>query len=42
MHNEEEFPEPMLFKPERFLKPDGSLNDNVRDPATAIFGFGRR
>ncbi|KAJ2929185.1 hypothetical protein H1R20_g7906, partial [Candolleomyces eurysporus] len=42
MHNEEEFPEPMAFKPERFLNPDGSLNEHVRDPATAIFGFGRR
>ncbi|KAJ2917559.1 hypothetical protein MD484_g2877, partial [Candolleomyces efflorescens] len=42
MHNEEEFPEPMSFKPERFLNPDGSLNESVRDPATAVFGFGRR
>ncbi|RXW12792.1 hypothetical protein EST38_g13061 [Candolleomyces aberdarensis] len=42
MHNEEEFPEPMEFKPERFLNPDGSLNGQIRDPATAVFGFGKR
>jgi hypothetical protein len=42
MHNEEKFPNPMEFKPERFLNPDGSLNENIRDPATAVFGFGRR
>ncbi|KAJ2915292.1 hypothetical protein MD484_g5148, partial [Candolleomyces efflorescens] len=42
MHNEEDFPNPMEFKPERFLNSDGSLNESIRDPATAVFGFGRR
>jgi cytochrome P450 len=42
MHNEDEFPNPMKFEPERFLNPDGSLNDHIRDPAAAVFGFGRR
>ncbi|KAA1476680.1 cytochrome P450-like protein [Dentipellis sp. KUC8613] len=34
----DEYPEPESFKPERFIKPDETLNDdNVRH----IFGFGR-
>ncbi|KAI0334579.1 cytochrome P450 [Cubamyces sp. BRFM 1775] len=35
------YPEPDQFLPERFLK-DGGIDPNVRDPATFIFGFGRR
>jgi len=42
LHNEEDYPEPELFNPSRFLDADGKLNPNVRDPATAAFGFGRR
>jgi len=41
LHNEEDFPEPDSFKPERFMK-NGQLDPTVRDPATAAFGFGRR
>ncbi|KAH8103319.1 cytochrome P450 [Cristinia sonorae] len=41
LHNPDEFPEPETFKPERFLK-DGHIDPDVRDPATAAFGFGRR
>lgn len=37
--NETLYPDPEDFKPERFLREDGSLND--RDPTT-VFGFGRR
>jgi cytochrome P450 len=34
------YPEPDLFKPERFLSPDGTLRE---DPAlTSVFGFGKR
>ena len=34
------YPEPDSFKPERFINPDGSLND---DPVvTSLFGFGKR
>lgn len=42
LHDPVEYPEPELFKPERFLHPDGSLNDAVQDPSIACFGFGRR
>ena len=41
LHNEDEYPDPFAFKPERFLK-DGKLNPNIRDPALMAFGFGRR
>ncbi|KAJ7483512.1 cytochrome P450 [Mycena latifolia] len=40
MHDEEMYPEPHSFKPERFLL-NGKLNPAVRDPEAA-FGFGRR
>ncbi|KAI0081475.1 cytochrome P450 [Panus rudis PR-1116 ss-1] len=32
------YAEPEEFKPERFLRPDGSLNPDIRDPKTTIFG----
>ncbi|KAL0954893.1 hypothetical protein HGRIS_003826 [Hohenbuehelia grisea] len=35
------YPEPDKFIPERFLK-NGVINNNIRDPRTLIFGFGRR
>lgn len=38
-HDETKYPDPMAFKPERFINPDGSLNDDDRIMA---FGFGRR
>ncbi|RPD62686.1 CyP450 monooxygenase [Lentinus tigrinus ALCF2SS1-7] len=41
LHDQEEYPEPERFLPERFIK-DGKLNPDVRDPGTAAFGFGRR
>ncbi|TFK41770.1 cytochrome P450 [Crucibulum laeve] len=41
LHDEEEYPDSLTFKPERFLK-DGKLNPEVRDPASLAFGFGRR
>ncbi|KAJ7089521.1 cytochrome P450 [Mycena epipterygia] len=40
LHNEDMYPDPSAFKPERFLR-DGKLNPDVRDPQAA-FGFGRR
>ena len=41
LNNEQDYPEPHEFKPERFLK-DGRLNNSVRDPMDIAFGFGRR
>ncbi|KAF9243542.1 cytochrome P450 [Melanogaster broomeanus] len=38
-HNEEKYPEPFDFIPERFLTTDGNLND---DTVGFAFGFGRR
>ncbi|KAE9397208.1 cytochrome P450, partial [Gymnopus androsaceus JB14] len=41
LHTEEDYPEPELFNPSRFLDAEGKLNPNVKDPETAAFGFGR-
>jgi hypothetical protein len=41
LHNEADYPNPELFRPERFLK-EGKLNNDVRDPIAISFGFGRR
>ncbi|KAF8811640.1 cytochrome P450 [Phlegmacium glaucopus] len=41
LYNEDEYPDPYAFKPERFIK-NGQLDPNIRDPALIVFGFGRR
>jgi cytochrome P450 len=41
LRNEEDYPNPDAFEPERFLK-DGRLNLAIREPSTMAFGFGRR
>jgi cytochrome P450 len=41
LHYKDEYPDPLIFRPERFLKANGQLDPDVRDP-TAAFGFGRR
>ncbi|KAF8910206.1 cytochrome P450 [Gymnopilus junonius] len=42
LHDEEDYPDPFSFRPERFLTEDGKLNSAVRDPSLMAFGFGRR
>ncbi|KAH9903302.1 cytochrome P450 [Cubamyces lactineus] len=41
MHNPDLYPEPDVFNPDRFVR-DGQVRDDVLDPASIIFGFGRR
>ncbi|KAJ7071660.1 cytochrome P450 [Mycena amicta] len=41
LHDEKTYPDPHEFKPERWLRPDGTLDQNLPQPASA-FGFGRR
>lgn len=50
MHDPEMYPDPMEFKPERFLrttKTDSGelkyeLSKDVLDPSSVVFGYGRR
>ncbi|TFY82801.1 hypothetical protein EWM64_g1209 [Hericium alpestre] len=39
LHDPEKYPDPHAFKPERFLREDGTLNN---DDVQIAFGFGRR
>lgn len=41
MHDKDNYPDPLAFKPERWLTPDGKLDPEILEP-TAAFGFGRR
>jgi len=42
LHDENVYPDPSTFRPERFLTEDGKLNADIQDPTTIVFGFGRR
>ncbi|TEB22785.1 cytochrome P450 [Coprinellus micaceus] len=41
LHDPAVYKDPLEFNPDRFIK-DGQLDPSVRDPASAIFGYGRR
>lgn len=40
LHNADEYPNPELFDPDRFMKMPG--REPARDPRMAVFGFGKR
>ena len=40
--NEEKYPDPEKFIPERFLDSSGQLDLSAGDPEDFVFGFGRR
>ena len=42
LHDNEAYPDPLAFKPERFLTREGKFDHTVRDPELAAFGYGRR
>ncbi|KAF8661202.1 hypothetical protein AX16_001482 [Volvariella volvacea WC 439] len=40
-HDENLYPDPFTFNPDRFIK-DGKIDPTIKDPQTIVFGFGRR
>jgi len=43
LHDEDIYPDPFAFKPERFLTEDGlRIRMDIKDPGFAFWGFGRR
>ena len=41
-HDEEVYPDPHAFNPDRFLTEDGQIDPSVPDPEQRVFGSGRR
>jgi hypothetical protein len=41
LHDENVYPDPHTFKPERWLTASGQLDPNAKEPL-AFFGYGRR
>ncbi|KAJ3740433.1 cytochrome P450 [Lentinula detonsa] len=42
LYSVEDYPQPHLFNPSRFLDANGNINPKIKDPAASTFGFGRR
>lgn len=42
MHDPETFPDPMDFRPERYLAAEGDMYHTTIDPVKFAFGYGRR
>ena len=42
LHDEEKYPEPFKFNPDRFMTGRGQLDASVWDPEEASWGYGRR
>ncbi len=42
LHDPSLYPEPMVFKPERYFSSDGTLDLSSNDPEKYAFGYGRR
>ncbi|OJT05250.1 O-methylsterigmatocystin oxidoreductase [Trametes pubescens] len=41
-HDPTLYPDPLAFKPERYLAEDGTFDCSTNDPSRYVFGFGRR
>lgn len=41
-HDPAMYPDPLAFKPERYIAEDGSFDCSANDPSRYVFGFGRR
>lgn len=42
LHDPEKYPNPFAFMPERYLRKDGSLDEDLARDVEIGFGFGRR
>ena len=42
MHDEKMYEQPEVFRPERFIREDSTIDTGIRDPEAFTFGFGRR